>query len=125
VCSENGLAFAPSVVHVDFEETVMKLIENIFPSAILKCCRFHLGQSWWRKIQSLGLRNDYSDRESDIGKWLIMIFGLPFIPHEDIEDTFVEAVMSEAPVDARCTKVADCLMLIGFITTYAISTYHH
>jgi hypothetical protein len=29
-----------------------------------------------------------------------MIFGLPFIPHEDIEDTFVEAVMSEAPVDA-------------------------
>jgi hypothetical protein len=47
----------------------MKLIENIFPSAILKCCRFHLGQSWWRKILSLGLRNDYSDRESDIGKW--------------------------------------------------------
>ena len=38
-----------------------------------------------------------------------MIFGLPFIPHEEIEDTFVEAVMSEAPVDARCTKLADCL----------------
>jgi hypothetical protein len=54
-----------------------------------------------------------------------MIFGLPFIPHEEIENTFVEAVMSEAPVDARCTKVADCLMLFGFITTYAISTYHH
>jgi hypothetical protein len=33
VCSENGLVFAPSVVHVDFEWTVMKLIENIFPSA--------------------------------------------------------------------------------------------
>ena len=87
MCSENGLVFAPSVVHVDFEWTVMKLIENIFPSAILNCCRFHLGQSWWRKIQSLGLSNDYKDRESDIGKWLIMIFGLPFIPHEEIEDT--------------------------------------
>jgi hypothetical protein len=36
LCSENGLAFAPSVVHVDFEETVVKLIENIFPSAVLK-----------------------------------------------------------------------------------------
>jgi hypothetical protein len=109
LCSENGLAFAPSVVHVDFEETVMKLIENMFPSAVLKCCRFHLGQSWWRKIQSLGLSNDYKDRESDIGKWLMMIFELPFIPHEEIEDTFVEAVMSEAPVDARCTKFADYL----------------
>ena len=31
------------------------------------------------------------------------------IPHEEIEDTFVEAVMSEAPVDARCTKFADYL----------------
>jgi hypothetical protein len=40
--SEKGLAFTPSVVHVDFEETVLKLIENIFPSAVLKCCRFHL-----------------------------------------------------------------------------------
>ena len=109
MCSENGLAFAPSVVHVDFEETVMKLIENMFPSAVLKCCRFHLGQSWWRKIQSLGLSNDYKDRESDIGKWLMMIFELPFIPHEEIEDTFVEAVMSEATVDARCTKFADYL----------------
>jgi hypothetical protein len=38
-----------------------------------------------------------------------MIFGLPFIPHEEIEDTFVQAVMSEAPVDARCTKFADYL----------------
>jgi hypothetical protein len=43
-----------------------------------------------------------------IGKWFFMIFGLPFIPHEEIEDTFVEAVMSEAHVDARCTKFADC-----------------
>ena len=46
LCSENGLAFAPSVVHVNFKETVMKLIENIFPSAVLQCCRFHLSQSW-------------------------------------------------------------------------------
>jgi hypothetical protein len=38
-----------------------------------------------------------------------MIFGLPFIPHEEIEETFVEAVMSETPVDARCTKFADYL----------------
>jgi hypothetical protein len=36
-----------------------------------------------------------------------MIFGLPFIPYEEIEDTFVEAAMSEAPVDARCSKFAD------------------
>jgi hypothetical protein len=47
--------------------------------------------------------------KSDIGKWLFMIFGLPFIPHEEIEDTFVEVVMSEAHVDARCTKFADYL----------------
>ena len=38
-----------------------------------------------------------------------MIFGLPFIPHEEIEDTFVEAVMSEAPVDTRFIKLADYL----------------
>jgi hypothetical protein len=45
----------------------------------VKCCRFHLGQSWWRKIQSLSLSNEYKDKESDIGKWLLMTFGIMFI----------------------------------------------
>jgi hypothetical protein len=76
---------------------------------------FHLGQSWWRKIQSLGLSNEYKDKESDIGKWLLMTFGLHFVSSDSIEYIFAEVIMSEAPSDSRCTSYADYLT-VNYIT---------
>jgi hypothetical protein len=34
----------------------------MWPNVTLKGCRFHLAQSWFRKIQKLGLPNDYKDK---------------------------------------------------------------
>ena len=39
-----------------------------FPSIIVNCCRFHLGQAWWRKIQKGGLGQEYKVGESEVGK---------------------------------------------------------
>jgi hypothetical protein len=48
----------------------------MFPETSIQCCRFHLGQSWWRKIQKIGLSTEYKDNGSNIGKWLKSFFGL-------------------------------------------------
>ena len=55
-CTDNGFNLKPDIVHVDFEESMM--VRSIFPATDIKCCRFHLGQAWWRKIQKLGLPNE-------------------------------------------------------------------
>ena len=34
----------------------------MLPGCEVKACRFHLGQSWWRKIQSLGLSKQHGKR---------------------------------------------------------------
>jgi hypothetical protein len=34
---------SPSVYGFDFEDAMMKAIRVIFPRAVIKCCRFHLG----------------------------------------------------------------------------------
>jgi hypothetical protein len=36
----------------------------------VKECRFHLGQSWWRKIQSLGLSKQYGKKDSEVSQIL-------------------------------------------------------
>jgi hypothetical protein len=59
LCTDNDFNLKPDIVHVDFEESMMKVIHSIFPATNIKCCRFHLGQAWWRKIQNLGLANEY------------------------------------------------------------------
>ena len=49
-----------------------------------KGCFYHLTQSTWRKIQSLGLTQLYKDRE-DIRQFCGMIDGLAFLPINDIQ----------------------------------------
>ena len=54
--TDTGFNLKPDIVHVDFEESM--IVRSIFPATDIKCCRFHLGQAWWRKIQKLGLPNE-------------------------------------------------------------------
>lgn len=37
-------------IHLDFEIGAHEAVKNIFPGAVIETCRFHLGQSWWRKV---------------------------------------------------------------------------
>jgi hypothetical protein len=41
-------------------------VTNLFPDVVIKSCRFHLGQAWWRKIQALGLAKEYKKSVTDI-----------------------------------------------------------
>jgi hypothetical protein len=57
-CTERNFNLQPKLIHVDFELTIHTVLNEVFPVANLKCCRFHLGQAWYRKMQNLGLSQD-------------------------------------------------------------------
>jgi hypothetical protein len=66
---------------------MMKEIRSILPATNIKCCRFDLCQAWWRKIQNLGLPNEYKDSANfKIGKWLTAYVGLAFLPKIDMDN---------------------------------------
>ena len=39
-----------------FETVINNAVTTVSPSCEVIACRFHLGQKWWRKIHSFGLR---------------------------------------------------------------------
>jgi hypothetical protein len=43
LCSNRTITLKPEIIHVDFEDAMMKAMRVIFPRAVIKCCRFHLG----------------------------------------------------------------------------------
>ena len=90
---------------------MVNLLREEFREVVIKGCRFHLGQAWYRKIQSPGLAQDYKNKSSEIGKWLSQFFGLPFVPPDETEDSFVEEMIPEAPTNERCSKFSDYLLL--------------
>jgi hypothetical protein len=92
------------------------VLNDVFPVLNLKCCRFHLGQAWYRKMQNLGLSQDYQDSDIEIGKCLKQSFGLHFFDPTEVEDCFVEDYMASAPQDERCIKYAEYLVE-NYVTT--------
>ena len=85
----------PETVISDFEQAIINAVSAVFPAAVLRLCLFHLGQSVYRHVQSLGLQAAYSDpdnREVKIG--VHMLISTAFVPPEDIVAVFTQVFVS-------------------------------
>ncbi|XP_060857637.1 uncharacterized protein LOC132935179 [Metopolophium dirhodum] len=110
ICLQNNLRFQPVTVVVDFEIAIHNAIKNIWPTVQIHGCNFHLCQNWYRKIQQLGLTNDYNNGKSEIGKFLVHTFGLPLLQDvNDIEDCFVFDLLENMPSDDKVQQYCDYL----------------
>ena len=107
-CAEREYVLKPDIIHVDFEVAVINVVQDLFPQTVVKGCRFHLSQAWWRQIQALGLTHEYKE-QTDIGKWLHWCFGLPFLDPDQVSESFAYDLMAEIPDDTRCEAFADYL----------------
>lgn len=39
-------------LHLDFEIGAHEAVKEIFPNVIIETCRFHIAQTWWRKVRN-------------------------------------------------------------------------
>lgn len=99
----------PNTLILDFEKPAHNAATSVFPNIIIRCCRFHLGQNWFKKIVDLGLKDEYLDMNSEIGSWLKLFFGLTFVESELTEEAFLQ-IMSIAPIDKRCEAFSDYIL---------------
>jgi hypothetical protein len=51
-----------------------------------------------------------NDKSSDVGKRLSKFFGLPFLSENEVEDSFAEDIMFDAPDDDNCSKFSDYVL---------------
>lgn len=79
----------------DFEVAAHTSVCSIFGCKI-RCCRFHLGQNFYRHIkEDRYLKKEY-ESESEIGVWLSTFFGLSLLPAADVRDGF-DILIETAP----------------------------
>jgi hypothetical protein len=71
-----GVNVFPTIVYADFEAAIHNAVTTVWPGLKFKACRFHLGQSWWRKMQSLGLSKQFGKKDCEVSQFLKNIFGL-------------------------------------------------
>ena len=109
LCNNHGIdlkhKLEKSSIMLDFELAMIKAIRSVFKKTSIRCCKFHLGQSWWRKIKELGLSVIYKNRKSAHSKWLRGIFGLAVLPACEVREIF-QLYSSSAFLKNRTRSVA-------------------
>lgn len=80
---------------LDFELGPHIAAKEVYPLIIIKACRFHLGQAWYR------------DKNSQSGLWLKLFFGLPYLPSNLC--AFVE-IMVTCPEEKQFYDFADYIL---------------
>ena len=83
-CSEYMFYPDPLSVIVDIEISVMNAVRAVLgPHVNIQGCFYHLTQSTWRHIQTLGLVNLYKDSE-DVRLFCAKLDALAFLPPADV-----------------------------------------
>lgn len=83
-CDELGFNPDPTTVITDFEQAVINAISTIIgPHVTHRGCFYHLTQSTWRKLQSLGLVELYKTND-EVKHFCGMLDGLAFLPEDQV-----------------------------------------
>ena len=85
---ECGLGLDLKSVTIDFEASMIKALRLVYPNVEVHCCRFHLGQSWLRKIRRLGLIPAYSNKSNLFGLWLKSLHSLAAITPDRVGEFY-------------------------------------
>ena len=95
------IQFDTQAVMADFELALVQSLEIQFPSAVIHGCFFHFSQCLWRKVQSLGLSDQYKN-DAVIRSFIKKTTALAFIPL-----AFVRVAWSAIKADAPGIQEAD------------------
>ncbi|KAL3099629.1 hypothetical protein niasHS_003084 [Heterodera schachtii] len=90
----------PGKVLCDFEKAEMAAIRAVFPTAQIKCCMFHYGQSLYRNFKRLGLVHLYGEKTEygeAVRNTFRRVLSLPLLPPDIIRRAFSIIVASSPP----------------------------
>lgn len=82
-----GQPLAPTKVVCDFEKSLHIAVQFEFPRAKLLGCHFHFGQSLWRRIQKLGLSENYKN-DRRLKKQIRKFMSIGFLPSLLVRQNF-------------------------------------
>ncbi|CAF4355042.1 unnamed protein product [Rotaria magnacalcarata] len=125
IADQKGIILNPTRITCDYELATINAFRTIVNGVQICGCFFHYAQSFWRKIQELGLirlvnlsnarRSSRFSNEArkDTKEWFLAAIGLALIPPNLVEKIWTEAMDEKMPSHRSCVKFND----------YMVSTY--
>ncbi len=137
--TDNNTPLNPTTIFMDFETAARNAAETAFPAATLKGCLFHYCQRIWKKVQTLGLTDQYKNND-DLHRHVRRASALPLVPPQQVEDVWFHALDDYQTDDPKTTDFNDYVTeqwvnrepakwnhysTVGPTTTNHIEGWHH
>ena len=78
----------PQRIQVDFEKAMISAVKTIFPHCKVIGFYFHFSQAIWRKVQSIGLQEEYIHGNPDVEYVVRALIALTRVKLDDISQAF-------------------------------------
>ena len=95
VLTTTGADLDPPTIQTDFELPAIQAIETAFPNTNLRGCLFHYSQCILRKIQTIGLVQQYRE-DPAVQVVARRAACVPLLPLHQVQDAWVE-VLNDRP----------------------------
>ena len=102
---DRDVVFAPSEVMTDYELGLVQSLALSFPGAAIRGCHFHFAQCLWRKVQRIGLVEEYKENP-DFRDFIQRSAALAFVPVNFVRVAWM-GVKAQMPDDPRLMEYAD------------------
>ena len=102
----NGQHISPEEIMTDFELALVQSLELEFPGARIHGCYFHFAQCLWRKVQRLGLVEEYKEDDYEQEKIKSR--------EEKIKSLQDELAAGERNIDSYISAIRHCVVAFDF-----------
>ncbi|XP_078533371.1 uncharacterized protein LOC144819280 [Lissotriton helveticus] len=98
VIKEKTSGKSPRKIIIDFELTMINVINKLYVDTQIQGCFFHFSQAYWRKLQKTSLVTDYCS-DSKLQFELKKLTALCFVPPESVDEYYTAISESEYYVE--------------------------
>ena len=109
--AKKNVALRPQSILIDFEQSMINAVNDVFPQASVKGCHFHYAQNIWKKIKKYNLVT--LSKEEKIRREIANIIALPLIPPNEVNHCMENIIDELSDFDSKLEKLTD----------YVIKTY--
>ena len=89
----------PKIFYCDFEQSIIKAVNDVFPETTIVCCDAHFKRAIRRNIQAKHLQSSYN-RSIGLQTLVRYLWGLSLVPVTDVIKVWEQFILPSLPEDA-------------------------
>jgi hypothetical protein len=106
--AKKNITLKPTSILIDFEQSAINAINEVFPNTSVKACHFHYAQNIWKKLKKYGLRR--LSKEEHIRRQIANAISLPLVPQNEINNFMEQIIDVLGNIDSKFDKFTDYVL---------------